>query len=124
MLFAVFMGCAAERLKRDEPVLTPAIWRRLKDHDWPGNVRELWHFAENVVLGLEGAGYESLQIEGPSDLKSQMALYEAALIENSLSKARGDVRSAIAALNLPRKTFYDKVKRLGVDLAQFKNGER
>jgi two-component system, NtrC family, C4-dicarboxylate transport response regulator DctD len=124
LLFSIFIGRSAERLKRDEPVLTPAIWRRFKDHDWPGNVRELRHFAENVVLGLDGAGYESLQIEGPSDLKSQMALYEAALIENSLSKARGDVRSAIAALNLPRKTFYDKVKRLGVDLAQFKNGER
>jgi two-component system, NtrC family, C4-dicarboxylate transport response regulator DctD len=122
LLFSIFIGRSAERLKREEPVLTPAIWHLLKQHDWPGNVRELQHFAENVVLGLEGGDYQSLQIEGPSDLKSQMALYEAVLIENALAKGRGDVRSAIAALDLPRKTFYDKVKRLGIDLAKFKNG--
>lgn len=124
MLFMVFIGRAAARLKRTEPVLTPAIWRRLKDHDWPGNVRELQQFAETVVLGLDDSGQQNLQTGAAIDLKSQMALYEAALIENALTVAQGDVRSVIATLDLPRKTFYDKVKRLGIDLARFKNGAR
>ena len=122
MLFGVFASSAAKRLQRDEPKLTPAIWRRLKNHDWPGNVRELQHFAEHVALGLETdeTGYRTLPADGPTDLKSQMALYETAVIENVLAIAQGDVRSAIATLDLPRKTFYDKVKRLGIDLARFK----
>lgn len=124
MLFMVFIGRAVARLKRDEPMLTPAIWRRLKDHDWPGNVRELQQFAETVVLGLDDSGQQNLQTGAAIDLKSQMALYEAALIENALTVAQGDVRSVIATLDLPRKTFYDKVKRLGIDLAQFKNSAR
>ena len=124
MLFTVFIGLAAERLKRAEPALTPAIWHRLEDHHWPGNVRELQQFAETVVLGLDSGGQQNLQTGAAIDLKSQMALYEAALIENALTVAQGDVRCAIAALDLPRKTFYDKVKRLGIDLASFKNGVR
>ena len=124
VLFMVFVGRAAERLKRAEPTLTPAIWRHLKDHDWPGNVRELQQFAETVVLGLDAGGQQNLQTGAAIDLKSQMALYEAALIENALTIAQGDVRSVIATLDLPRKTFYDKVKRLGIDLASFKNGAR
>lgn len=124
MLFMVFVSRAAARLKRADPVLTPAIWRRLKDHDWPGNVRELQHFAENAVLGLDNGGQQNLQTGAAIDLKSQMALYEAALIENALTVAQGDVRSVIAKLDLPRKTFYDKVKRLGIDLASFKSGAR
>ena len=121
-LFAAFASSAAKRLRRDEPKLTPPIWRRLKNHDWPGNVRELQHFAEHVALGLETGetGFQILPADGPTDLKSQMALYEAALIENALAIGHGDVRSAIATLDLPRKTFYDKVKRLGIDLARFK----
>ncbi len=124
MLFMIFIGRAAARLKRPEPALTPAIWRRLKDHDWPGNVRELQQFAETVVLGLDDSGQQNLQTGAAIDLKSQMALYEAALIENALTVAQGDVRSVIATLDLPRKTFYDKVKRLGIDIASFKNGAR
>ncbi|MEY2942309.1 MAG: hypothetical protein RLY97_323 [Pseudomonadota bacterium] len=129
MLFSIFVNRAAQRLKRDEPPFTPRIWRRLKDHDWPGNVRELQHFAENMVLGIEqGAEYQASGSHQPRqpgtgmDLKSQMALYETAVIENALSTAQGDVRTTIAALDLPRKTFYDKVKRLGINLSRFKHG--
>ena len=123
LLFSHFIARAAEKRSRAEPKLTPAIWRRLKSHDWPGNVRELQHFADHVVLGLEndGNGYRLLDQPKPKDLKSQMAEYETALIEDALGEAKGDVRTTIAALDLPRKTFYDKVNRLGINLSRFKN---
>ena len=124
LLFSAFVARAAQKRNRDEPKLTPAIWRRLKSHDWPGNVRELQHFADHVVLGLEsdGSGYRLLDQPKPKDLKSQMAEYETALIEDALTAAKGDVRRAIATLNLPRKTFYDKITRLGINLSRFKGG--
>ncbi len=124
LLFSAFVARAAQKRNRDEPKLTPAIWRRLKSHDWPGNVRELQHFADHVVLGLEndGSSYRLLDQPKPKDLKSQMAEYETALIEDALGDAKGDVRTTIAALDLPRKTFYDKINRLGINLSRFKNG--
>ena len=122
LLFSSFVARAAEKRGREEPKLTPAIWRKLKTHDWPGNVRELQHFADHVVLGLgiDDSDLLTPNQSPPRDLKSQLADYETALIENALLDAKGDVRTAIAALDLPRKTFYDKVKRLGIDLSRFK----
>lgn len=122
LLFAAFISQLSEKRGREEPKLSPLIWRRLKSHDWPGNVRELQHFADHVVLGLEseGSGYQLPTQSRPRDLKSQMAEYETALIEDALTQANGDVRTVIAALDLPRKTFYDKVTRLGIDLSRFK----
>jgi two-component system, NtrC family, C4-dicarboxylate transport response regulator DctD len=119
MLFGIFVSRAAQRLKRDEPALSPATWQHLKHHDWPGNVRELKHFAEMTVLGLDDVA-RSTERATPGDLKSQMAVFETAVIENALIQAGGDVRSVLGALDLPRKTFYDKAKRLGIDLARFK----
>ena len=122
LLFGVFLARAAEKRGRDAPKLTPAIWRRLKSHDWPGNVRELQHFADHVALGIESEepGHQPFSLPQRRDLKSQLAEYETALIEDALTLAKGDVRNTILALDLPRKTFYDKVKRLGIDLSRFK----
>lgn len=123
LLFNVFMTRAAERLSRSVPKLTAAIWRRLKQHDWPGNVRELQHFAEHVVLGLESdeTGYRLTHQARPDMLKVRVAQYEAALIEETLAAAKGDLRVVLDELGLPRKTFYDKIHRYGIQLARFKS---
>ena len=122
LLFSAFVARAVEKRGLVGPKMTPTIWRHLKSHDWPGNVRELQHFADHVVLGLDndGSEYPMKDASKPKDLKIQLADYEAALIEDALADAKGDVRATIAALNLPRKTFYDKVQRLGIDLSRFK----
>ena len=41
------------------------------------------------------------------------------MIERELSRSRGDVASTCAALQLPRKTFYDKLRKHGIDRARF-----
>ena len=98
------------------------VMHRFSQHGWPGNVRELQRFADHVVLGLEsdGNGGRSADESKSKDLKAQVAEFETALIEDALALANGDVRATIAALNLPRKTFYDKVTRLGINLSRFK----
>jgi two-component system C4-dicarboxylate transport response regulator DctD len=40
-----------------------------------------------------------------------MEQHEAALIRDALEAARGDVRAVLEILQLPRKTFYDKLHR-------------
>lgn len=124
LLFRAFVVRAAERLDREPPQLDAAIWRRLEQHDWPGNVRELMRFAENSVLGLVPAAGPAAPIPGMTssgNLRTRVGRYEAEVIEDALTAARGDVPAAIAALGLPRKTFYDKVTRHGIDLARFRH---
>ena len=44
----------------------------------------------------------------------------AQLICDALSTHGGDVRATIAALAIPRKTFYDKLKRHEIDINRFR----
>ncbi len=123
LLFRAFLLEEAERLQRDLPTLSPAVWRWLKDHDWPGNIRELRSFAANVALGLDanitaGEPEQPRAVEG--SLKQAVARFESATLCSALERSHGDIAKTIAALDLPRKTFYDKLARHGIDPAAFR----
>ena len=90
---------------------------RLHNHDWPGNVRELGHYAQRVALGLADQRGTTGASELPP-LPQRVATYEAQVIEEALAASAGDIRAALEVLRIPRKTFYDKVDRHGIDLAR------
>lgn len=120
LLFASFTVDAAARFGREAPALTDAVRLRLSMHDWPGNVRELQHYAERVALGAEAdpePGDASLL-----PLPLRVEAYEAALIRDALTGAGGDVRASIDRLGIPRKTFYDKLRRHGIALEPYRRG--
>jgi two-component system, NtrC family, C4-dicarboxylate transport response regulator DctD len=121
-LFATFVQDAARRQQRPVPLLTDAVRRRLIDHEWPGNLRELQHFAERVVLGLDAATAAPQEAAEPS-LPDRVNAFEAGVIKDALRVAGGDVRAALQALKIPRKTFYDKINRHGIDLDAFRSGK-
>ncbi|MCG7360978.1 sigma-54 dependent transcriptional regulator [Roseomonas sp. ACRSG] len=119
LLFAHFLSRAATRFRRPAPQMTAAVERHLLSHDWPGNVRELSHFAERFALGLE-AGEDAAPAEnGAGTLPERVERFEAMLIRQALENNAGDVRATLATLGIPRKTFYDKLARHGIDRAQF-----
>ena len=133
LLFAHFLGRAARRFRREPPELTEDARRFLARHDWPGNVRELVHFAERYALGLapeilEGDGEVGAvgAPDGEADaglpLPRRMELHEARLIRDALSAHAGDVRATVEALGLPRKTFYDKLARHGIEPGSYRPG--
>lgn len=120
LLFALFARRAAERFGRPAPELTPAIRAHLARHDWPGNVRELMHYAERAALGLNPSEASEPVAPAPSGtLPELVERYEAGLIRDALAQHRGDVRTTIDALGVPRKTFYDKLKRYGIVRADY-----
>ncbi|MFD1787166.1 sigma-54-dependent transcriptional regulator [Sphingomonas floccifaciens] len=116
-LFAAFVDEAKAQLGRPDFTLTDAASRHLREHDWPGNVRELRNFAFESVLGL---GTEVARVPSDADLPTRVAAYEADLIEAALRHHRGRVAAALVDLGIPRKTFYDKVARHGIDLDAFR----
>ena len=118
-LFSIFLARAASRFQREPPVLSPAVLRRLREHDWPGNVRELIHFAERVALGLEDLGEVPLQTAPHLTLPERVDAFEADTIRLTLEANGGDVKSTIEALGIPRKTFYDKLQRHGITRRDF-----
>ena len=122
LLFGHFVAQAAERLGLPVPRLTDPVRWRLTHHDWPGNVRELSHFAQRVALDIDGG---DAQVKAPAEasLPVRVAAYEARLIQEALASCRGDVRAALEVLQVPRKTFYDKVARHGLALDSFRGAD-
>ncbi|MNU09594.1 C4-dicarboxylate transport transcriptional regulatory protein DctD [compost metagenome] len=48
-----------------------------------------------------------------------MEHFEAQLIRDALAAHRGDIKATLEALGIPRKTFYDKLQRHGIDRQQY-----
>ncbi|MFC3127688.1 sigma-54-dependent transcriptional regulator [Pseudoroseomonas globiformis] len=122
LLFAHFLERAARRFGRPVPDAGEAVRNHLATHAWPGNVRELTHYAERVALGLADGAAPTSPAAGAADapLPERVESYEAALITEALSAHDGDVRSVLEVLRIPRKTFYDKLRRHGIDPQHFR----
>jgi two-component system C4-dicarboxylate transport response regulator DctD len=94
--------------------------------EWPGNVRELRNAAERYVLVGETCGYDVEQMlsAGPDrpamTLPEQLECLERGLIEQQLKVNNGSIKDTMAALGLPRKTLYDKMKKYGLDRVDYK----
>jgi len=118
LLFGHFLAEAAARFRIEQPPLTDAVRHRLLEHDWPGNVRELHHFAERVALSVADVAPDAAGEAGT--LHQRVENFEAQLIRDALAANQGDARATIQALSIPRKTFYDKLQRHGIDISAYR----
>ena len=114
------------------PRLGAAAMRCLLHYDWPGNVRELEHAIEHAVLVAEGPEITGEDL--PAKLRPQSAspaadatwrgagsyraarrLFERDFFTALLADAEGNVARAADLAGLHRATFYQKMKRLGLE---------
>lgn len=119
LLFSHFLGKAAKRFNRDVPPVSTRIHKHLQAHDWPGNVRELAHYADRVVLGVEGLAIKVDTPTASGSLPQRMERHEADILRETLAAEQGDVRRTLEALGIPRKTFYDKLQRHGISRSHY-----
>jgi two-component system C4-dicarboxylate transport response regulator DctD len=121
LLFSHFVAKAATRFGRETPDIPAGLTADLKARPWPGNVRELHHFAERVVLGLEPGqpATAATPQQATLSLPERLERFEAAQLRQALADHDGDVRRTIEALGIPRKTFYDKLARHGINRADY-----
>lgn len=119
LLFAHFLAQAAKRFQKDIPAIDDAVRQHLSTHDWPGNVRELSHFAERVALGVAEMELHKAAVDERLSLPQRIERHEAQLIREALALNKGDVQATLKALGIPRKTFYDKLARHGIERSSF-----
>lgn len=117
-LFAHFLKEASEKFQKKIPKIKMDERKHLYDYDWPGNVQELKNYAQTIVLGIthptENIGLENLS------LPERVEHFEGAIIRSALKQSMGSVPKTIEILSIPRKTFYDKVKRHNIDLKRYR----
>ncbi len=120
LLFRHFVQLACGRYSREPPTLDRAQLDRLIAHDWPGNVRELRNVVDRFVLGLGLLDGDAPNSGGELlSLPERVDLFEKMLIEGELNRQAGNVSRTVEALGIPRKTFYDKLKKHGLTRADF-----
>ncbi|MDF1530631.1 MAG: helix-turn-helix domain-containing protein, partial [Sedimenticola sp.] len=126
LLFHHFLLVANARYLREAPAPSPDQIRVLLTHSWPGNVRELRNVAERYVLLGESCGYRLEQLmhgtEGTSaiTLPEQVECFEKSIIAQTLANHKGNIKETMITLGVPRKTLYDKMKKLGLDKSEYK----
>ena len=94
----------------------------LVEHAWPGNVRELKNAIQRAsllcrdgVITTRDLGLQAPRVTAPR--LSPDAEPDKADIEAALTKARGVISQAAAALGLSRQALYRRMEKLGVEQA-------
>ncbi|MBO1040825.1 sigma-54-dependent transcriptional regulator [Brucella pituitosa] len=117
LLFAYFLDEAANQFGQPRPDINATIEARLNADEWLGNVRELRNFAKQVVLGLS---YDPVSESSSLPLTEQMDQFEAKVLQDTLARLNGDVGEAAELLQLPRRSLYARLNRLGIDASSFR----
>ena len=116
VLFQHYVAQACEQANLPVPAISADYSARLMAQDWPGNARALMNVAMRFALGLDeheaGTG---------SGLAMQMAQVERSLLVAALQRHGGRATETARELQLPRKTFYDKLKKHGLRPEAFRN---
>ena len=120
LLFEHFVMEASARHGRDPEPLSDAMTQQLVAHDWPGNVRELRNAAERFVLGLADDSLLTTGSLPTLTLAQQMDQVEKVLIERALKHHQGRMSVTCEALGIARKTLYDKIARLNIDVSGYR----
>lgn len=120
LLFAYFLDEAANQFGQPRPDINATIEARLNADEWLGNVRELRNFAKQVVLGLS---YDPAGKPYSLPLTEQIDQFEAKVLQDTLARLNGDVGNAAELLQLPRRSLYARLQRLGIDASSFRKKE-
>lgn len=117
-LYQHFLREAAREHAVALPAISAAVFARLESHDWPGNLRELQTFARAQLFGTEIAPPGDAPETG--GLQEALARHERQMIREALMATGGNASKAMARLKISRKTFYDRMNRLGLKPRDFR----
>lgn len=128
-----------ERVGRPPVDVSAAVLERLIAYDWPGNVRELANLVDGeasllpldktrlsrIPRALERAEQGSSSsvttsasgglVPGPADEVLPLAEIERRTFQHALERHDGNIAKAAKALGVARGTFYNKIRRYGLD---------
>lgn len=115
VIFRQYVRQIAQQSNVAEPAVGHQVIADLLARDWPGNAGALMNAATRFVLGLDAP------LEGEAvGLTQRVAQVERTLIIEALKQHQGNASATALHLQLPRKTFYDKLARHGIKPEEFR----
>lgn len=126
-----FIKDANEELNKSVESVSDEVMKRIKSHVWPGNVRELRNTIRRAVLLTTGNIIEKIHIsdevrnnhteitesheEDNISFDTLTKKAEKDAILNALDESGGNKSKAAKILNMNERTFYRKLKALGIN---------
>ncbi|MCX7011931.1 MAG: sigma-54 dependent transcriptional regulator [Candidatus Sumerlaeota bacterium] len=143
VLAAFFLERFGRKMNRPDIAIAPDALEALKRYRWPGNVRELENVIERMVVLSDSAtlrlpdvppdilghatpptGFAAVaipaQIDSNQPYLSARRQFESAYIEKLLERTEGNVSEAARLSGISRRSFYEKIERLGINPHLFK----
>lgn len=121
VMFRRYVAQAAEQSGQAAPPVSAQMDADLMAREWPGNARALMTEAMRFVMGMSELEKTLIgEMDTTLGLVAHMAQVEQSLIEGALRRAKGQATEAARALQLPRKTFYDKCARYAIKPEDFR----
>ena len=102
------------------------VMEKLINHTWQGNVRELRNVIRRAVLLSKGETITSIDIpdeinyqtsystQAPASISGITKEIEKEMIMKAIQEANGNKSKAAMILNMNERTFYRKLKNLGI----------
>lgn len=122
LLFTRFAAAASQAAGRAPGDLPTETVEALLVYPWPGNVRELRSVAERFGMGL-GLRLGNTVVEAvpapQGALAERVDSYERRQIIAALKAERGSIAGALERLGLPRRTLNEKMRRHGIERADY-----
>jgi len=125
-----FIQDANAELNKSVSSVSDEVMKKIKTHTWPGNVRELRNTIRRAVLLTPGIVMEKISITDdvapktiyePVNEDSDISTFETLTkkaekdaILSALDEAGGNKSKAAKLLNMNERTFYRKLKSLGI----------
>lgn len=119
LLFEHFLAQSSVNHGRPIPAISATKMQQLISHSWPGNVRELRNVADRCVLGIEMGFPPFGERSGAEPVSFHQAVesFERALIADALRHHGNSLSQTAQALQIPKTTLHDKLKKLGLTAA-------
>ncbi len=121
LLFEHFCNLASISFQREAPRPSREDLQALMAHPWPGNVRELKNIAERFLIGGAERKRPLAEILRQSthppqrSFAAQVDAFEKCMLEQELARCRGNIKTVLKALGMPRRTLNEKMRKYGLN---------
>lgn len=109
-IFEALVRQAVRARNEDMPEITEDVLTEVMTGTWQKNLVDLRDFANKLVSKNGGQSHDNI----PLTLSQRMDSFERLNLIESLKKHKGQATAAAEELGMPRKTFYDRLKRYGL----------
>jgi len=116
-----FVGIYGKKYHKENMMVKPSVFEKLKAHAWAGNIRELQHAVERAIILSEGNTIDSPdqfinRMVKSTSLTEPMTMdeMERDFILSSLEQNQGNVTKTAEILGLTRTAMYRRMKKHGI----------